>query len=128
MGVHNDYGVEIDGYPVRVLDSPEPELERANGVGAWIEMWDYVGGVRFRGFVAEKEEEKAMFVFFDQSVVAGDLKAGYVALVHSLVCFDTNISQPHGPPRTLRSRRLLLRPPRRLHRSPRRTNRPRHAR
>jgi hypothetical protein len=80
MGVHNDYGVEIDGYPARVLDSPEPELERANGVGAWIEMWDYVGGVRFRGFVAEKEGEKAMFVFFDQSVVAGDLKAGYVSI------------------------------------------------
>jgi hypothetical protein len=42
-------------------------------------MWDYVGGIQFRGFVAEKEDEKAMFVFFDQSVVVGDLKAGYVA-------------------------------------------------
>jgi hypothetical protein len=61
------------------MDSPEPEtLTADNGVVRdWIEMWDYVGGIRFRGFVAEKEDEKAMFVFFDQSVVVGDLKAGY---------------------------------------------------
>jgi hypothetical protein len=67
----NDYG---SGYPF-----PEPE-----SVSDWIEMWDYVGGIRFRGFVAEKEDERAMFVFFDQAVVAGDLKAGYVtSLSHS---------------------------------------------
>ena len=60
------------------MDSPEPETLAADSgvVGNWIEMWDYVGGIRFRGFVAEKDGEKAMFVFFDQSVVAGDLKAG----------------------------------------------------
>jgi hypothetical protein len=84
MGTHcdsnNDYGVKIDGYPARLMDSPEPEvLHMHNGVVSdWIEMWDYVGGIRFRGFVANKGDEKAMFVFFDQSVVAGDLKAGYV--------------------------------------------------
>jgi hypothetical protein len=89
MGMHcdkNDYGVEIDGYPPRVMDSPEPDVLRASSgvVGDWIEMWDYVGGVRFRGFVAQKEDEKAMFVFFDQSVVVGDLKAGYVLPLHSV--------------------------------------------
>jgi len=46
-----------------------------------IEMWDYIGGVRFRGFVAEQSGEKAMFVFFDQAVVGGDLKAGLMALL-----------------------------------------------
>ncbi|KAF2625662.1 hypothetical protein BU25DRAFT_432629 [Macroventuria anomochaeta] len=48
-----------------------------------IEMWDYVGGIRFRGFVAEKRDEKAMFVFFDQAVMqsSGDLKAGLMALL-----------------------------------------------
>jgi hypothetical protein len=44
-----------------------------------IEMWDYVGGTRFRGFVAEKDGEKALFVFFDQAVIGRDLKAGYVS-------------------------------------------------
>jgi hypothetical protein len=44
-----------------------------------IEMWDYVGGTRFRGFVAEKDGEKSLFVFFDQAVIGRDLKAGYVS-------------------------------------------------
>ncbi|KAH6644446.1 ornithine decarboxylase antizyme-domain-containing protein [Boeremia exigua] len=48
-----------------------------------LEMWDYVGGIRFRGFVAEQHDEKAMFVFFDQAVMqsSGDLKAGLMALL-----------------------------------------------
>jgi hypothetical protein len=46
-----------------------------------IEMWDYVGGTRFRGFVAEKDGEKALFVFFDQAVIGRDLKAGLMALL-----------------------------------------------
>ncbi|KAH8726390.1 ornithine decarboxylase antizyme-domain-containing protein [Phaeosphaeriaceae sp. PMI808] len=50
-------------------------------VSDWIEMWDYVGGIQFRGFVADKGDERAMFVFFDDSVVAGDLKAGLMALL-----------------------------------------------
>lgn len=84
MGVHgldhvvDDYGVKVEGH---LVDSPEPEINVNDArhksiVTDWIEMWDYVGGIRFRGFVAEHEHEKAMFVFFDQSVVAGDLKAG----------------------------------------------------
>jgi len=89
MGAHcdsinnNDYGVRMDGYPARLMDSPEPQAFHPDAgiVSDWIEMWDYVGGIRFRGFVADKGDEKAMFVFFDQSVVAGDLKAGLMALL-----------------------------------------------
>jgi len=33
-------------------------------VKSYWEMWDYQGGCRFRGFVAEGEEETSMFVFF----------------------------------------------------------------
>jgi hypothetical protein len=54
------------------------QVEDKGAITDWIEMWDYVGGIRFRGFVAEKEDEKAMFVFFDEAVIGGDLKAGYV--------------------------------------------------
>lgn len=91
MGTHNnittsianDYGVDIRRYSdsASSMDSPvsfpEPvQSLQKDMVTDWIEMWDYVGGIRFRGFVAEKEDEKAMFVFFDQSVIEGDLKAG----------------------------------------------------
>jgi len=45
-------------------------------VTEWVEIWDYAGGVRFRGFVAEKNAEKALFIFFDGSVIGKDLKQG----------------------------------------------------
>jgi hypothetical protein len=52
-------------------------FEKEKGaIADYIEMWDYIGGIRFRGFVAEKEDERAMFIFFDESVIKGDLKAG----------------------------------------------------
>jgi len=74
----NDYGVKVEG-----LESPLLALETdaTGGVSDWIEMWDYVGGIRFRGFVAATQSEKVMFVFFDESVVSGDLKAGLMALL-----------------------------------------------
>lgn len=89
MGMHDslsDYGVNVHGYPDRLMDSPSPEAaglsdKGKSAISDWIEMWDYVGGIRFRGFVAENEDEKAMFVFFDQSVIVGDLKAGLMALL-----------------------------------------------
>jgi hypothetical protein len=43
---------------------------------AYFELWDYVGGTSFRGFVAGQGEEKALFAFFDASVVGRDLKQG----------------------------------------------------
>lgn len=63
VGVNNDYGVKH---------------EDQTNIHDYIEMWDYVGGIRFRGFVAENRDgEKVMFVFFDEEVINGDLKAGY---------------------------------------------------
>ena len=48
----------------------------------FIEVWDYVGGTSFRGFVADKELargkiEKTLFLFFEQ-VAGTQLKHGYV--------------------------------------------------
>ena len=51
---------------------------RAATVQAWLEIWDYVGSASFRGFIAERGEEKSMFVFFQESSVVEDLKPGYV--------------------------------------------------
>jgi hypothetical protein len=48
------------------------------GVDAWLEIWDYTGACSFRGFVGGEGEKKALFVFFDESVIERDLKQGYV--------------------------------------------------
>lgn len=45
----------------------------------WIEVWDYAGDAIYRGFVAEHNGEKTMFVFFDRALDHG-LKSGYVTL------------------------------------------------
>jgi hypothetical protein len=97
MGVLNDTSDPNDtsssmgnNNPTALIDGPL-DLRRLPGmvqqpfsstatVVDCIEMWDYVGGTRFRGFVAEKDGEKALFVFFDQTVIGRDLKAGYVSL------------------------------------------------
>jgi hypothetical protein len=60
--------------------SPSPDERRypnLNGlVRDYVEVWDYAGGARFRGFVAEKDDERALFVFFDKEVIGKDLKPG----------------------------------------------------
>ena len=85
ISISNDYGIDARRYSDSTSSMgsspgmatfPTVETGDKGTITDYIEMWDYVGGVRFRGFVAETEEEKAMFVFFDESVVSGDLKAG----------------------------------------------------
>ncbi|KAF2267435.1 hypothetical protein CC78DRAFT_457345 [Lojkania enalia] len=81
----NDYGVAVTPPHIdRIMDSPSPEMDglaMEKGIKDWIEVWDYVGGNRFRGFVVEEDGEKSMFIFFDQSVTGSDLKAGLMALL-----------------------------------------------
>lgn len=54
----------------------------------FIEVWDYMGGASFRGFVAEKvgrgRVEKTLFLFFE-NVEGTQLKHGY-ALLFSFFC------------------------------------------
>ncbi|EME81487.1 uncharacterized protein MYCFIDRAFT_140215, partial [Pseudocercospora fijiensis CIRAD86] len=47
----------------------------------YVEIWDYVAGARFRGFVAEKEDMATMCVFFDKDVVGMYLKPGLMSLL-----------------------------------------------
>jgi hypothetical protein len=42
----------------------------------YVEVWDYMAGARFRGFVAEKGDVRTMFIFFDKDVIGMDLKPG----------------------------------------------------
>jgi hypothetical protein len=76
----NDYGIDVRMNTSSATGSPPPEgldwVQQKGFVSDWIEIWDYVGGIRFRGFVADKAGEKAMVVFFDENVIGGDLKAG----------------------------------------------------
>lgn len=69
------------GYPSPEMDEMDGTIEKGGLVKTWLEMYDYVGGNKFRGFVAEQDGENTMFVFFDQSVHADDLKPGLMALL-----------------------------------------------
>ena len=80
-GVLNNYATNDYGTPGSVQEVAAGSGNKST-VTDCIEMWDYVGGIRFRGFVTEQQDEKAMFVFFDQAVMqsSGDLKAGCVLI------------------------------------------------
>ncbi|KAI5851594.1 ornithine decarboxylase antizyme-domain-containing protein [Morchella snyderi] len=58
----------------------------------FIEVWDYMGGASFRGFVADKvgrgRVEKTLFLFFE-SVEGTQLKHGLIALIElATECFN----------------------------------------
>ncbi|PZC93822.1 ornithine decarboxylase antizyme [Pyrenophora tritici-repentis] len=106
--ITNDYGIDARRYSDSSSDSDVPEMVRFDEVKGsitdYIEMWDYVGGIRFRGFVAEKEDQRAMFVFFDEPVIKGDIKAGLMALLELcevdyfscdrlVLCIDRQVDQ-----------------------------------
>lgn len=49
----------------------------SHGISQYLEMFDYRGDLRFRGFVAENAEGgSSMFVFFESDVAGKDLKPG----------------------------------------------------
>ncbi|GAB7341144.1 hypothetical protein MBLNU457_7445t1 [Dothideomycetes sp. NU457] len=50
-------------------------------VDEWVEVWDYAGGLRFRGFVASQSGVRTLFVFFDHQVMGKDLKKGLMSLL-----------------------------------------------
>jgi len=49
-------------------------------VAAWIEVWDYVGGNTFRGFLTTKPQ-RSLIMFFDSTTLGPDLKSGLMALI-----------------------------------------------
>ncbi|KAG8629355.1 hypothetical protein KVT40_003220 [Elsinoe batatas] len=50
-------------------------------VREFVEVWTYHSGLRFRGFVADKDGERALFVFFEKDAVGKDLKKPLMALL-----------------------------------------------
>ncbi|RMZ18662.1 hypothetical protein D0862_00110 [Hortaea werneckii] len=77
--------------------SPSPDamvLPKTTGlVKEYVEIFDYVGGLQFRGFVAEKGDERALFVFFENSALGADLKPGLMALLELASSDQFNCSQ-----------------------------------
>ncbi|KAF3939308.1 hypothetical protein ABW19_dt0201787 [Dactylella cylindrospora] len=76
--------------PVRMM---RRSSELQTRVAAYLEVFDYVGGSAFRGFVSEKgplsKPERSLFLFFDKGVNGTELKSGLVALIDlATECFD----------------------------------------
>jgi hypothetical protein len=44
----------------------------------WIEVLDYSADAIYRGFLAEHDQERTLFVFFEDCVLDNGLKSGYV--------------------------------------------------
>lgn len=47
-----------------------------DGIQRWIELWDYSGDAIYRGFVVEKNGERALFVFLEDNAIGHGLKSG----------------------------------------------------
>lgn len=99
MYLHNKNGnVVIDGSVLNTdstgMSSSQSSVDsfeqRPGMVTDWLEVYDYVGGAKFRGFIAENEGERSFFVFFDRDIIVSDLKPGLMALLElcSISDFD----------------------------------------
>lgn len=42
----------------------------------WVEVWDYAGDAIYRGFVADMNNERTLFVFFENDALGHGLKSG----------------------------------------------------
>ncbi|KAF2155074.1 hypothetical protein K461DRAFT_311401 [Myriangium duriaei CBS 260.36] len=82
--------------------APAVEAVSTSLVRDYVEIWSYASGLRFRGFVAEKDGERALFIFFEKEVIGKDLKKGLMALLELasvpdfdctklVACLDRNV-------------------------------------
>jgi len=65
----------------RSLGSLDSQLDSSTKTTSFLEIWDYDGGCRFRGFIAERYGKKALFIFFDEGAFGHSLKPGLMALI-----------------------------------------------
>jgi hypothetical protein len=74
-------GFLLENHNHAMLSGSVETLVSPTGTGnrlakAFFEVWDYVGGSSFRGFIAERPGAKSMFVFFARDSFQSNLKAG----------------------------------------------------
>lgn len=115
-GHHDGHGSDAQPIPQstvlrhgQVTPSPSPDgrvFPKSEGgmIKEYVEVYDYAGGARFRGFVAEKEDMRSMFIFFDKEVIGMDLKPGLMSLLELassehfscdqlVICVDRNADE-----------------------------------
>ncbi|CDM29213.1 Ornithine decarboxylase antizyme [Penicillium roqueforti FM164] len=63
----------------RNVQSNQIGLQHAR-IQQWIEVWDYTSDAIYRGFVAEHNKERTLFVFFEDRALEHGLKSGLIAL------------------------------------------------
>ncbi|KAI0389541.1 ornithine decarboxylase antizyme-domain-containing protein [Xylariaceae sp. FL0594] len=102
------YGVLTppDDIPTPPSSLPRSGLNAAVDIKAWLEFWDYAGGASFRAFVAEENNEKSLFAFFDAGLVGRDLKQALIALIelaegtlgcaHVVICMDRHMPKDYA--------------------------------
>jgi hypothetical protein len=88
------------------LGSQTSRHDHQASVTDWLEIWDYVGGATFRGYIAEHQGERSMFVFFDSGVLSSDLKPGCVEQYYNAQTTRLTNLQTYGSARALRDPRL----------------------
>ncbi|TGJ80348.1 hypothetical protein E0Z10_g8406 [Xylaria hypoxylon] len=105
-GVHGVLTPPDDYPPVPSSSLPRSGLKSTVDTKGWMEFWDYAGGASFRAFVAEKDDEKSLFAFFDNGLIGQDLKQALIALIeladvplacsNVVICMDRHIPEDHA--------------------------------
>ena len=52
-------------------------MEGSSFVESWVEIWDYVGDTKFKGFVGGIGFTRSLFVFIGEDILGKDIKHGY---------------------------------------------------
>jgi len=92
---------QLDGSSGSIDSLLPPSMERGC-VESFFELWDYVSGARFRGFIAERDGSRGLFVFFDRHAFGTALKPGLMALLElcdvpeidcseAIICLDRDL-------------------------------------
>lgn len=76
----------------RNVQSNQIGLQHAR-IQQWIEVWDYTSDAIYRGFVAEHNKERTLFVFFEDRALEHGLKSGYVRPLCFLGCVSLDKSR-----------------------------------
>jgi len=98
-----DLDLDADTHSEKEIQISHNKTIGSGTVKAWFEVWDYVGGASFRGFVAGQGSERCLFTFFDADIVGKDLKKGLMALIELadsafeceelIICLDRDIDE-----------------------------------
>ena len=66
----------------------KPSMATLGLIQTWVEIWDYVGDVRFRGFVGGTGFLRSLFIFIRQEMIGKEMKPGYESHLVDQLCFD----------------------------------------